>query len=94
MTTEIHCDQYINELVEDTIEYVFDSFTTIESVYDIKQLIIDFLGDEYPLTIDEMVCPLEVDEDELIAACDDDDTCDRKADLITEIVKAIIYNSE
>lgn len=54
MTTEIHCDQYINELVEDTIEYVFDSFNSIESVYDIKQLIKGFLGNEYLLTIDEM----------------------------------------
>lgn len=73
MTTEFHCDQYIDELVEDTIQYFFDNLTSIQSVYDIKQLIKDLFGDEYTLTIDQMICPLEVVEDKLITACDDND---------------------
>ena len=88
MTTGIHCNQYNNELVGDTTEYIFDNFTSIQSVYDIEQLIKEFLGDEYTLTVDEMVYPLEVDEDELIAACDEDDACNYKSDIIMEIVNA------
>lgn len=32
MITEIHSKQYINELVEDTIEYVMDNFSSIKYV--------------------------------------------------------------
>ena len=85
-TTEIHCHQYINELAENTTEYIFDNFTSIESVYDIKKLVKNILGDEYTLT----VCLLQVDENELITACDNEDACELKADLIMENMKAII----
>ena len=49
----------------------------MEVVYYIKCLIKDFLSDEYTLEVDEMVCSLKINEDELIYRYDDDEVVDQ-----------------
>ena len=49
----------------------------MEVVYYIKCLIKDFLSDEYTLEVDEMVCSLKINEDELIYRYNDDEVVDQ-----------------
>lgn len=64
-----------------------EHFFYIQTVHDIERLVNEYL----PVDVTPP-CPLEVDSSELCCSLDDDDECDRKAELIFKIVKSIFRN--
>ena len=77
------------------LEYVKDHFFYIQTVRDIERLVNEYLKNICEITVDyELSCPVEVDSSDLCCSMDDDEGCDRKAELIFEIVQSILKNTQ